>query len=446
MRFRDSVVSGALALAGAVTGGACATSGVGSEHGPVFTDAGAEGAPPAEGGGDDGSFDASSKDAGDASVEAPSLDAPGVETSAEAGGDGPFDAPFDAPPETTSEDGEAGASCTSTMALLAGGSSSIAEAVYDHGQWSPAGIVAGGASAQPGLVAFGTGYLGAFVGTGSAGALPLKWTAYTGSWSSPAQIAAALGPGAPALAVTSTIAHVVYWGSDDKFYHGTYSTAWDSASDPVGSPQSFGPSGPAAAGLGADVLVAQSGQNGTLYDQTWSGTWGAGNPHAGSLVETNLSPAVVALTGGVSDAMIVFVSAADAGVYYLQYTVRTSGTWSAPAYVYDATGHVAYTSSPPSLAALPAGGAIVAWLGGSPAYAYESVYAAGAWSSPIAVSNDTIVSPPSVAAGVCGSQAVVAYVTTSGSVIVATLAGGTWTTVPIADASGMQTVAIATNP
>ena len=28
------------------------------------------------------------------------------------------------------------------------------------------------------------------------------------------------------------IAHVVYWGSDSKFYHGTYSAgAWDGAGD-----------------------------------------------------------------------------------------------------------------------------------------------------------------------------------------------------------------------
>jgi hypothetical protein len=442
MRFRDSAMSGVYALGLALaSGGGCATSGIGNEHGPAFTDAAAaEGAPPPEAGSDDAANEATTRDAGDASADATPGDAP-AETS-EAGGD----APFDAPSETASEAGEASTLCTSTMALLAGGSSSLAQAVYGNGQWSSASVVTGGASAAPSLTAFGTGYLGAFVGTGSAGALPLKWTAFTGSWSAPAQIAAALGQGTPALAVTAATAHVVYWGSDDKFYHGTYSGSWDAASDPVGSPQSFGPSGPAAAGIGATVLVAQSGSNGTLYDQTWNGTWGAGIPHAGSLVETSLSPAVVALTGGASDAMIVFVGASDAGTYYLQYTVRTSGAWSAPAYVFDQTGHVAYASTTPSLAALQDGGAILAWQGGSPAYAYESTYGASGWTSPVAVSADTLLSPPSVAAGVCGSDAVAAYVTTTGSVTVATLAGGTWTTVPIAGATGMQSVAIATSP
>jgi hypothetical protein len=445
MRFRDSSMSGALALAGAVVGAACATSGAGNEHGPVFSDASTRDSATSEGGGADALPESTAKDASDASTDAPPGDAP--ETSAEAGGDAPFDAPAEAESEAASEAGEAGeatAPCTSTMALLAAGTSSTAVAIYGHGQWSSATVVSGGAAGGSSLVPFGSGYLGAFVGAGTA---PLEWTAYAGSWSTPAQIASALGKGVPALAVTGSTAQVVYWGTDDEFYHGTYSSSWNAANDAVGSPQSFGPSGPSATGIGSDVLVAQSGQDGTLYDQTWSGTWGAASSHTGTLVEPSISPAVVALTGTGPDAMIVFVSAADAGSYYLQYTVRTSGSWSAPAYVFDQTGHVAYTSTTPSLAALPGGGAILAWWGSSPAYAYESTYGASGWTSPIAVSADTIQSPPSVAAGVCGSDAVAAYVTTAGTVSVATLTGGTWTTpIPIADASGMQTVAIATTP
>jgi hypothetical protein len=445
MRFRDSSMSGALALGGALVVGACATSGAGNEHGPVFSDASAGDSAAAEGGGADALLESSAKDAASetSSDDAPPGDA-SQETSAEAGGDAALDGSSEAESEAASEAGEAAAPCTSTMALLAAGSSSTAVAVYGQGQWSSATAISGGAAAGPSLVSFCGGYLGAFVGSGTA---PLEWTAYTGSWSAPAQIASALGQGIPALAVTGAAAQVVYWGTDDKFYHGIYSSSWNAANDPVGSPQSFGPSGPSATAIGADVLVAQSGQDGTLYDQTWSGTWGAANPHAGTLLEPSISPAVVPLSGTGPDAMIVFVSAADAGSYYLQYTVRTGTTWSAPEYVFDQTGHVAYTSYAPSLAALPGGGAILAWWGSSPAYAYESTYGAGGWTSPIGVSADTIQSPPSVAAGVCGADAVAAYVTTAGTVSVATLTAGTWTTpVPIGDASGMQTVAIATTP
>lgn len=444
MRLRDSVLSGAL-----VALGACATSGADNEHGPAYGD---DAAMADAAGGDATADTTAAPDGGDASKDQSATDAPVVDGTS--GQDAPADGVSDAPAPPESAAGETGAEtsapCTSTMALLAGGSATLAEATYGHGAWSSASIIGTGASAAPSLVAFGTGYLGAFVGTGAAGDQPLEWTTFTGSWSPPAQIAAAVGQGLPALAVTGTSAHVVYWGSDDKFYHGTYTGSWDAASDPVGgtgASQSFGPSAPAAAGVGSTVVVAQSGSNGTLYDQIWSGTWGAASAHAGSSVVTSLSPAIVALSGGTSDAMIVIVHAGDAGSYHLQSTVRTSGSWSTPADVFDQSGNVAYAGTTPALAALPGGGAVLAWLGSSPAYAYVSTYGASGWTAPQAVSADVLASPPSVAAGVCGAQAAIAYVTTTGTVSVVTLAGGTWATpVPIGGATAMQSVAIATSP
>jgi hypothetical protein len=145
--------------------------------------------------------------------------------------------------------------------------------------------------------------------------------------------------------------------------------------------------------------------------------------------------------------MIVFVSAADAGSYYLQYTTRTGGVWSAPANVYDQGGNVAYASTTPALAALPNGGAILAWQGGSPAYPYVSTYTASGWTAPVAVSSDTLVSPPALSPGVCGADAVMAYVKTGGTVEVVTTTGGTWATpAAISGATGMQWAAVATVP
>ncbi len=140
MRFRDSSMSGAFALAaGALLGGACATAGTGNEHGPVFSDASAEDSfAPDQGGGDEATAEGSANDAGEASADAHPGDA-ASETSAEAGGDGSFDAPAEAEGDAASEAGEAGeageaaAPCTSTMALLAGGGSSTAVAVFGHG-------------------------------------------------------------------------------------------------------------------------------------------------------------------------------------------------------------------------------------------------------------------------------------------------------------------------
>jgi hypothetical protein len=442
MRFRHSALSLALTLAAA----ACATSGADNLHGPTFGDAGSDAG---------GSVDA---DGGsEAALDAGPTDATAaVETSTTEAGD---DATADASREAATEAGgaeagptEAGSTCSSTMAVLAAGGSAIAQAVYGNGQWSAASQIAGGASAAPSLVPFGSGYLAAFTGAGAAGNLPLEWTAYTGSWSQPAHVAAALAQGTPALAVTGTTAHVVYWGSNSKFYHGTYGGSWDAASDPVqaaGGAQSFGPSAPAAAAVGSTVVAAQSGQDGTVYDQPWSGSWQAAAALGGSSVITSLSPAIVALNGGGADLMIVLVHAGDAGSYYLQYATRTGGTWSAPADVYATAGTIAYASTMPALAALPGGKAVLAWQGGSsPAYAYVSIYdPASGWTAPIAASSDTLLSPPSVAPGVCGAQVVMAYAKTGGTVQVVTMSGGAWgTPVPIAGASGMQWAAVAVQP
>jgi hypothetical protein len=338
------------------------------------------------------------------------------------------------------------------MALVAASGTQVAGASFGHGVWSTATTAAGGASAPPSLVPFGTGYLAAFTGTGAAGTMKLESMAFTGSWTPPAQIGAALSQGTPSLAVTGTSAHVVYWGSNGKFYHGTYSgSGWDAASDPLqpsGGTQSFGPSAPAVAAAGTGLVEAQSGQDGTVYTQAWSGAWQAASALAGSSVESLLSPVLVSLNGGSADLMLVFVHAGDAGDYHLDYSVRAGGTWSAPAEVYDMSGNIAYAGTTPALAALPGGGAVLAWLGSSPAHAYVSTYdPASKWTAPFAVGSAVLASPPSVAPGVCGATAAMAYVQTTGEVDVVTLAGGAWgSPQAIAGANGMTSVAIASAP
>jgi predicted heme/steroid binding protein len=442
-------------VAGALA--ACATSGADNLHGPVYENE----AGPAQEGGADAAAETSTGGAagGDAGGDVAAVDGP-VESAAAEGG-GPGDGASETGGDTgTPETGvpedtgapETGATCTSSMALLAASASSLGEAVYGHGLWSTATTVTGGAAAAPTLVPLGSGYLASFVGAGATGDLPLKWTAYAGSsWTAPAAIGAALGQGTPALAVIGTTGHVVYWGSDSKFYHGTYSgSAWDAASDPVGgsgASQSFGPSAPAAASTGTTLLAVQSGSNGLVYDESWTGSWQAATALAGSSVVSDLSPAVVAMNGGAAELLQVFVHAGDAGSYYLEYATRTAGTWSAPANVYAQGTTIAYAGTTPALAALPSGGAILAWQGSSPAYPYVSTYSAAGWTAPVAVSSDTLLSPPSVAPGVCGADAVMAYVKTGGAVTVVTTSGGTWATPqPIAGATGMQWVAVAAVP
>jgi hypothetical protein len=443
MRFRHSTVS--FAVAGALA--ACATSGTDNLHGPAFGEEAGAGME----GGADGEADATpeTSTASDAGADRAMVDAPDESAPTDTG------APVDAAVDTGAGDTgapETGTTCTSSMAMLAAGASSLAEAVYGHGQWSTASVVSGGASAAPTLTPFGSGYLASFVGTGAVNDLPLKWTAYTGSWTAPAAIGAALGQGTPALAAIGTTGHVVYWGSDSKYYHGTYSgSAWDAASDPVeasGAAQSFGPSAPAAAATGTTLVAVQSGSNSVVYDQAWTGSWQAATALAGSSVVSSLSPVIAAMNGGTAELLEVFVHAGDAGSYYLQYATRTGGTWSAPANVYAQGTTIAYAGTTPSLAALPNGGAILAWQGSTPAYPYVSTYsAAGGWTAPVAASTDTLLSPPAVAPGVCGASAALAYVKAGGAVEVVTSSGSAWgTPAAITGATGMQWVAVAAVP
>jgi hypothetical protein len=153
---------------------------------------------------------------------------------------------------------------------------------------------------------------------------------------------------------------------------------------------------------------------------------------------------VVALQGGTADLLIVFVRLSDD---HLMFTTRTSGTWSAPAEVYDTGGNIAYSGFTPTLAALPGGGAMVVWQGGNNE-PYESTYSsAGGWGAPANISTMTVMSAPTVAQGVCGASASVAFVATGGQVDVTSLTGSTWSApTAIAGATGMQSVQIASTP
>jgi hypothetical protein len=442
-----------LALAGLL--GACSSSSGNGVHGPSF---GGDGGPDSTAGGDSGGEEAGGPD-GSQPIDA-------GRDGATPGMDATMDAPHDAGSETSAEasvpDSPSetspppdGPTCASTMALLAMGPNGIAESLFSGGAWAPATTATppGGAAppSGPAIAAYGTEYVTAFVTAGS-GMTPLDWTLQSGAWAPPSQVLMATAQGTPSLAVIGTDTHIVYWGSNGEFYHGTFSSgAWQTDSDPVepdGGAQSFGSSPPVVAAVGSTLVVAQSGGNGVLYDQTWTGAWQAANAQAGTSVVTTIAPAIVALTGGSADLMIVFVHDGDAGDYHLQFTVRSGGTWSAPADVYDQSGTIAYSSASPSLAALPGGGAIVAWLGGSPASPYASTYSpSGGWTAPASIANVTLSSAPSVAAGGCGNTATAAFVQTTGELDTADLTGGTCSApVAIAEGGGMQSVAITSSP
>jgi len=349
----------------------------------------------------------------------------------------------DAPADTTEAGDDA---CTGAVAVVGGtvaGASTIAfgATLLQGGSWAVSSL-ATNVGSPPALAAVPGGFVAVFVdATGHLDYATSSW-----SWSSPAAVAGVSAKGSPSLAGVGTTLHLVYQGTDGKYEHGTYTagTGWDMANDPIGgaTKQGFGPSAPVAASVAGDLLIAYGGQNGFVYDETWSaGAWAPDDEHASATVEL-LSPALVALQGGTSDALIVYV-APDTTIHW---TSRSAGAWSAPALV-SAT---AFTDASPSLAPLSGGRAVMAFLGtnGLPYFSVYQPASTPPWSTPaaIAASTTALVSPPSVAPGVCGDDAVAALPEAAG-VAVVRYAGGAWLSPTVLPGTaGMTYAAVATQP
>jgi hypothetical protein len=345
----------------------------------------------------------------------------------------------------SSSDGGADA-CTSLVGVIGGtvsGASTIAFAatLVRGGSWAVSSLPSNVAS-PPAIAAFGAGFIVAFVDDASE----LEFATSTWTWSSPATVTGTSVLGSPSLAVLGTSVHVVYQGADFKYVHGIYtaSAGWDAAADPIGGAdsQGFGPGAPVAASVDGALVVAYGGQNGSLYDETWTaGAWEPANQHTAAQIGA-LSPSIVALNGGSSDALVVYAN--PLGTLYS--TARSAGTWSIPAIVNAA----AFTDDPPSLAPLRGGRAMMAYLGtnGLPYFSLYDPGATPAWTSPAAIGTGStmLLSPPSVAPGVCGDDAVVALVGPAG---VATIgyAGGTWLPEALlGGTAGMTFAAVASQP
>jgi len=404
----------------------------------------------------DAGSETGTSDAGDAGTDGQSLEtgtsdgasdaAPDVMTDApheaapEAGPDATTDAPIDAPTEATADapteaaidapvesgpEAAVDAGCTQTLAVLGGDGSSSFATTWSAGAWSTPSSLGGSVASVAALVPYANGYIGA-VQEASSTTLASTLGA---PFSQLAQVASATTQGPPVLATIGSAAHVVYWGSDSKFYHGTYSaSAWDGAGDPVGgsgASQSFGSSAPTLAAVGTELVVGQTGTNATLYAQSWTaGSWAPATAITGASVEPTASPTLLGLNGGGAQLLVVAPSQTNDVLYF---ATRTAGTWSGLTTVSGAT---TYTSNPVALAALPGGKAVMVYEGGD-TKPYVSLFDGASWSAPASLvsgSNPTLLSPPQITAGVCGNDATVAFVPSGGGVSITSLSGGSWST------------------
>lgn len=287
----------------------------------------------------------------------------------------------------------------------------------------------------------------------------LVYTIFDGTgWSALAQLNLDLTQGTPSVVGVGSVAHVVYWGTDYKYYYeeltGGTSWSWTTASQEVWpatlTNQPCGPSPGALAPLDDYAsLVFVNGNCNTadinnLYNTDLSATgWSAADDVASDpTYADNLWPAVAApISGPELVTAYVMQNTTSEQIYTAS---RTAGTWSTPAALTNGL-----TYDPMALAPLPGSGALLAYEG-TDGYLYTSTLSGTAWSTPAApfTSSTAVISTPALATGIGSASAEMVYLDGSGALWHTRLTGSGWST-PTAVASGTSGftyVAIASGP
>ncbi len=298
-----------------------------------------------------------------------------------------------------------------TVLLLAGGATStVAGTLHPPSAWSSSTFALPTASGF-GLTILSTGEgigLMRFTKVGDPQDNALMFTTWTNNVFAPF---AAVGPAVttkadPSLASATARAQATYLGTDGKHYYAAFtSPAWSPTADPVGgvAMQSAGNTPSSIAALGDDAEVAFAGSDTNLYVQAHTGGMWQPSFSLGGVV--NLPPAIIKLTGS-PDFLVAFIQSGSGQVVY---STGSGTTWAPSAPIAGAL-----TGDPVSLAALPGGGAVIAYRGVN-SQIYTSMYMPGQlppWSVPAAV-GATSSAPPAVAAGVAGATVELAYVGTN---------------------------------
>ena len=391
-RFLAALLPGAVLLASA----ACATDNGDAVHGPQF------GPPP---------------ERPDGEADGPSAQEGGPMP----GSDGGTDA--DATPPST---------CTSgTVAVLAGGDTSLTGAVQiKGGAWTGAAIAGGAARSTPSLVAFGAGFTGLTRGATDA----LQAVTYGTTWSASA-LGGATTIGAPAVAVVGTKAEsAVLAGAPNanKFFrYENAGTSWSAAADPLtpaGGTQSFGPSAGAVAAAGSDLVFAQCGDDGNLYAQTWNGAWTVPQMVSSGGTNKDAAPSLVAVSG-TFDLLLLYGGAPSNNVNVIGYATRdaSSKTWATA----QVTSPLAQTGEAMSVARISQFVVLVTFRGNNqrPYYMTGTLGAAAvSWSAPAPLLADTstVDAAPAIAKGVCGDDAIAVF-SSAGQVRASRYRGNAWT-------------------
>lgn len=324
--------------------------------------------------------------------------------------------------------------CTSgTIAVLAGTTTAVmGGAQINGGAWSGAAITGGVALSPPSLVALGSGFVGLTRGASDA----VQSVTYTASWSAAIAVGTLTTTTTPALTVVGTKAHAVTLSGAQFDRIENAGTSWTTTGEIVPPPATATPSAGTLAPAGAELWFAHTGANNGLYIQKWESTWGTANGVMGAGTLPTAPPAMAAITGKFD---LVLLYADKTAPNVIGYATRdaTTKVWGSA----QTTHALAQTAEPMSIVQISPL-VVMATFRGNNQRPYYMTGALGlnsiGWSSPAQLlpDNSTVDSPPSVAKGVCGDDAVAVYAS-AGQVKATRYRGTVWTTPePIMAVSG----------
>jgi hypothetical protein len=342
------------------------------------------------------------------------------------------------------------------LAIVAGGTSSAGAITWADGAWSSVTSLASTMMVRPHLVATSTGFGIASVASDNS----LQYAAFaSGNWSPLAPVAVGLRTWDEPRIVVNSIAtdpRLVFQmkggAGDSRYFFSSASMGAWSAPEGIGAGNdvSFGPRAAAATTTtnGANMVIAHAGGNGLLYARERAATAWTASVQIGSItVRNDLPVAATELFGG----MLLSIFSIDTGTTQkLAYATRSGKSWTVGGAVFDNGINRAFSNDPTALLPLASGRALLVFRGGDTNLYATTFDPTGAvkWSAPSTVTSSGIatMSAPSLAAGICGADAIAAFVET-GTVKLVRLTAGVWS-VPekVPGLAGATYVGIASKP
>ena len=338
------------------------------------------------------------------------------------------------------------------VVLLAGSGTEMLGGAFAEGAgWTTSDIPSGTTSAPAVALLSPDNGVAVLRPVGSAQPLFSKWNGST--FGAPLGIGMqASAQGEPVVAAGDAVFSVGYWGTDNLHYYAKYAGqmgGWSPVNEavkPAGGGQSFGSCAPFVSTLPGEVFLAHTGTDGKVYEQRrTAGGWEAATGHDVGGAKTDVTATIATLAGGQEDLLIVYVLAANSQIGWIARKSGASPTWTSGATITDAL-----TMDRVVVAALPDGGAVIAFRGLNSGV-YTSIYKPGAnpaWSAPAALAALSYTTPshPAIAPGIGVAQAELAFVdSVTGAVLHARLVNGAWGAPEVVGGADLQFVGMASS-